>query len=226
MKRSFGSLSQNLMTRDDSRSTFLHPEVPAASIDSTPAGILFLATGATGLLSTLFLVVFFAGVPVFGPLNDAFIGVSALLSAVVAWQLVLSRTDSVGLPEWLAPVVATVGALVVALGSVFVMTQITGYMLAGFYMALGNGIIGVWLLGLILVSPVAGTMSSGLRTLGIIAGAFMLLELICIIPMVQGSDEWNSVPRYVLYTAGVGAVGWIGLYPIWCILTALRLLRS
>ena len=77
----------------------------------------------------------------------------------------LSRTDSVGVPEWLAPVVAT-------------------------------------------------------------AGSLMLLDLIGIIPIVQGSDDWNLVPRYVLYTAGVGAVGWIGLYPVWCILVALRLLRT
>ena len=153
------------MTREDSRTTLVHLEVPVAAIDSTPAGILFLAIGATSLLSTLFLVVFFAGVPVFGPLNDAFIGISALLSAVVAWQLVLSRTDSVGLTGWLAPVVAT-------------------------------------------------------------AGALMLLDLIGIIPIVQGSDDWNLVPHYVLYTAGVGAVGWIGLYPVWCILVALRLLRT
>ena len=84
MKRSFGSLSQNLMTRDDSRTTLVHLEVPVATIDSTPAGILFLAIGATSLLSTLFLVLSFAGVPVFGSLNDAFTGISALLSAVVA----------------------------------------------------------------------------------------------------------------------------------------------
>jgi len=194
--------------------------------DSSMSGYLFVLVGGTRILSTLFLAVFFAGVQVFGPLNDALIGLAAVLGAVLAWQVVGSGSGGTVLQNWLPPLLATVGAAIVTLGSILVILQIKGYVLAAMYMGLGNAVMGLWVLGLLLISTSGDVVPSSLRAVGVVAGALMALGLICVIPVIYKSDDWEIIPRYVLITTGAGAAGWIGLYPVWCILVGLRLLRA
>jgi hypothetical protein len=166
------------------------------TIGSSPVAFLLLAVGVTSLLSLLFLIVFFTGVPAFGPLNDTFIGVAAVLSAVV-----------------------------VVLGSLFMILRVTGFVLSGMYMSLGNAIPGLWLLGLGLISRAGDLVPPGLRITGIVAGALMVFGLMSIVAVARAVDEWSSIPS-VFYVAGLGAVGWVAMYPVLCILVALRFLRT
>ena len=105
-------------------------------------GWVAIATGVTGLLALVFIILLFTVGQPFGTLNDICVGLTAILSAVLAWLFY---------PEYHAPspllglvtlVVALAGALVVTVGSVLVIFGITGWYLAGLYMAVGNALIG------------------------------------------------------------------------------------
>ncbi len=109
------------------------------------------ATGVVALLGLLFIILFFTVGQPWGTLNDICIGVAGLLSAVLAWLLLAGQTGPATALSRLALGVAVVGALVVALGSVLVIFQVTSFVLAGFYNELGNALIGLWL-GRVLLS--------------------------------------------------------------------------
>lgn len=68
-----------------------------------------------------------------------------------------------------ALVVAVVGALVVTVSSVLVIFRITGWYLAGLFMAVGNALIGLWLLGLNYTAQHSHLWSNGLAISGMIS---------------------------------------------------------
>jgi hypothetical protein len=116
-----------------------------------------------------------------------------------------------------ALVVALVGALVVAVGAVLVISGIRGWFLAGLYMAVGNALIGLWLLGLNYSAQHTHSWSHSLVIFGIVTGIIMALGLVAIPGILRGIDAWDTAPWYVNYVGQAGALGWLVLYPIWCI---------
>ena len=119
-----------------------------SSFSSLTTAWVAVATGVAGLLALAFIALFFAVGQPFGTLNDGCNGLAAILSGVLAWMLSPQYHSQSPLLSQVALVVAVVGALVVAAGSVLVIFGITGWFLAGLCMGAGNALIGLWLLGL------------------------------------------------------------------------------
>jgi hypothetical protein len=181
-------------------------------------GWVAMMTGIVGLLASIFLILFFAVGQPFGTLNDAFIGLAGASSVVLAWMLHSHYRAQSPLLSWAALLVVAIGAFVVAVGSVLVIFRITGYFLSGLYMATGNALIGLWLLGLNYAVWRSDPWPHGLVLLGVVTGVLMALGLVTIPGILKGIDGWESAPWYISYVGLVGGLGWLVLYPVWCIL--------
>jgi hypothetical protein len=180
-------------------------------------GWVALATGGTGLLALAFIILFFTVGQPFGTLNDICIGLVAILSVLLAWMLYPQYHAQSPLLSQVTLIVALVGALVVAVGSVLVIFGITGWFLAGLYMAAGNALIGLWLLGLNYSAQHSNSWSQSLVIFGIVIGIIMALGLVAIPGIFRRIDAWDTAPWYINYVGQAGALGWLVLYPIWCI---------
>lgn len=176
-----------------------------------------LATGAMGLLALAFIILFFTIGQPFGTLNDICICFTAILSLILAWMLYPRYHGNSPLLSQVELVFALVGAIVVSAGSMLVISGITGWYLAGLYMAAGNAFLGLWLLGLNYSAQQTHSLSQGLVVFGIVVGSIMALGLLAVPGIVRGIDSWSSAPWYVNYVGQAGALGWLVLYPIWCI---------
>jgi protein-S-isoprenylcysteine O-methyltransferase Ste14 len=79
--------------------------------------------------------------------------------------------------------------------------------------------MGLWLVGLNLSAQQANSWPQSLVIAGIVIGVIMALGLVAVPGIFSGIDAWDSAPWYVSYV-GVAAsgLGWLILYPIWCIL--------
>lgn len=119
-----------------------------SNVSSFTIGWVAIATGVAGLLALAFISLFFTVGQPFGTLNDICIGLTAIFSILLAWVLYPQYHAHPPILSQIAFVLALVGALVVAAGSVLVIFGFTGWYLAGLYMAAGNALIGLWLLGL------------------------------------------------------------------------------
>jgi len=187
------------------------------SFSSLTIAWVAVAAGVAGLLALAFIILFFIVGQPFGTLNDICIGLAAILSGVLAWLLYPQYHSQSPLLSQVALVVAVVGALVVAVGSVLVIFGITGWFLAGLYMAAGNACIGLWLLGLNYSAQHGDPWSHGLVIVGIVIGVIMALGLVVVPGLFRSIDAWDSAPWYVKYVGQGGALGWLVLYPIWCV---------
>ncbi len=115
---------------------------------SNPIGWVAIATGIVGLLGLAFIILFFTVGQPFGTLNDICIGLTAILSVVLAWVLYPQYHAQSPLFSKVALVIAMIGALLVMVGSALAISGVKGWFLSGLYMAAGNAMIGLWLLGL------------------------------------------------------------------------------
>ncbi|HLC05108.1 MAG TPA: hypothetical protein VJK02_18905 [Anaerolineales bacterium] len=190
----------------------------AGNLSSVSLGWVAIATGVTGLLGLAFIILFFTVGQPFGTLNDICIGLTAILSAILAWMVYAGHHAQLPLQSRVALMLAVFGAIVVVVGSVLVISGITGWYLAGLYMAAGNGLIGLWLLGLN-YSALSGTpWSYGLAIFGLISGVIMALGLLTTPGILGGIDSQESASWIVNYVGQAGGLGWLVLYPIWCVL--------
>jgi len=83
-------------------------------------------------------------------------------------------------------------------------------------MMTGNALIGLWLVGLNTSAHGTAAWPNGVVILGIVAGAIMVVGLLTILGVVRGIDAWEAAPWFV-NIGQVSALGWILVYPIWCI---------
>ena len=196
------------------------------SLSSVLTGQVAIATGIAGLLGLVFIILFFTVGRPFGTLNDIFIGLTAILSAVLVWLLLPNFSAA---PRFLAQAlvfVALLGSLVVVVGSVLVISRITGWYLAGLYMAAGNALIGLWLIGLSWSALRADLMPQSLAIFGLITGLILALGLAAVPGIIQRLDPDAYSMSILNIIWGTSALGWLVLYPIWCILVGRLLLQN
>jgi hypothetical protein len=185
---------------------------------SSAIGWMASAAGVAGLLGLITIILFFAVGQPFGTINDVCIGLAAILSAVLAWMLYARHQAQSPVLSQLALLAALMGALVVAIGSALVISGVAGWYLAGLYMAAGNALIGVWLLALNYSALTGANWPRGLSVAGIVVGIILMLGLATLPGILGGIDAWEAAPWYVNTIGQAGALGWLVLYPIWCIL--------
>jgi hypothetical protein len=176
-----------------------------------------MAVAAVDLLGVVCLILLFVVGGLFGLFNDVANAGVGLLSAVLAW---LSPIHPL---RWhrLALAAAVVGAIVMTIGSVLVIFDVTGYYLAGLVSAVGAAFIGGWVLIANRFPTYAGELSRGVLVIGVTAGAVMLVGLFAVPGVLARVDDQNTAPWYVT----VAQLSWLGtylLYPIWCFRLARR----
>jgi hypothetical protein len=154
------------------------------------------------------LILFFIVGGAFGAINDVGNAVLAVQCAVLA-QLLRRRVPMA------ATAVALAGGVVAVAGTLLVMSNITGYFLAGLVSALGFALIGLWLVAL------SRTANLPAATSALVAGVVMALGIVNVAGIVAGSDNQDTAPSWLL-AAGVCWAGTYLLLPIW----ATRFARS
>jgi hypothetical protein len=154
--------------------------------------------------------------PFFGTLNDVFNSLIGISSAVLAWMLYAEFHSRSPLMSQIAILLVVVGVIFTILGSILIIFNYTGFVLAGWYTGIGNALIGLWLAAFSYSMLRADTLPHNLVVFGIVVGAFMVLGLLGIPGVLMRVDTMKSLPWYL----GVGYLGFLGtyiLYPIWTI---------
>lgn len=137
-------------------------------------------------VSLVCLVAFFALGGWFGKANDLANALLGVLCGLLAVQ--------VG-----RPLVALIGAVGAVLGTALVLSDTTGYYLAGLVSACGFALVGVWLLA---------TPGLPARRLAVVAGGWMAIGLVAGIGIVQGQDDQDTAPWWLL----ASGLAWGGTY--------------
>ena len=186
------------------------------SNDLHSTGWVALATAIATLLATILIFLFYTAGGPFGTLNDIFNGVAGILSGVLAWMLSSQFRTGSSILQRVALIVAGIGALVVAIGSILIIFDITGWVLAGWYTAVGNALIGIWLVAFSTSMRWSNLLPRSLSTFGSIVGAIMAVGIIAIPGILMGTDSTDSTPGY-MNLAYLGYIGTYFLYPAWAI---------
>jgi hypothetical protein len=188
------------------------------TFSSITIGRIALATGIAGLLGLIFILLFFTIGQPFGTLNDICIGLTAILSVVLVWMLYSGHHAQSPLLSNIALVIALLGALVVLVGSALSIFGVTGWFLSGLYMAAGNAMIGLWLLALNYSALRGNSFPHSLVIFGIISGVILVLGLVTIPGIFRGVDTQEYELTIYNYIWWASSLGYLILYPIWCVL--------
>jgi len=188
------------------------------NFSSVTIGWVAIAAGIAGLLGLAFIILFFTVGQPFGTLNDICIGLTAILSVVLVWMLYPGHHAQSPLLSRFALLIALIGALVVLIGSALAISGVAGWSLAGLYMAAGNAMIGLWLLGWNYSALRGNPWPQGLLVLGLISGVVLALGLVAIPGIFRGIDTQEYVFSTVNAIWWTSSLGWLVLYPIWCVL--------
>lgn len=193
--------------------------------EASMVGWVALATGGVGLVALLFIILLYTVNRVFGPLNDISNGLLGILSGVLAAMLYAQYHAQSPLLSLVGLILALVGAGVVVLGSALVVSGRTGWYRAGFYTMAGFAAIGLWLVGQNLLAPPAGGWPQSLVIAGLVVGGLMILGLAAIPGFFNDIDSWETSPWYMKYVGMSGSsLGWLVLYPAWCVWLGLTFL--
>jgi hypothetical protein len=189
--------------------------IVSTSLDQRPTVVsrIALATAVVSLLAVLSLITFYAVGGPFGFVNDVANGLIGLLSLALAWLWVRNRRGG-----WttLAIAFASLGAIVMVLGSLLIIVDITGWYLAGLVSSVGSALLGIWLLIANRLHRSAPELPRGLILLGITTGIFMIIGWLALAGVIARIDDPQSAPLYV----NAGLLNWMGtylLYPVWCL---------
>jgi hypothetical protein len=175
---------------------------------------LALLTAVVTWLGVLSLIIFFgAGSGPFGLVNDVANGLVGLLSMALAWLWLpnlATRWSTLGIGA------ATLGALIMVVGSILIIFDITDWYLAGLVSSVGGAFIGIWLLIANRLHRQLAELPRGLIMLGVTSAIFMIIGLLAVPGVLAGIDDPQLAPWYV----NAGLLNWMGtylLYPAWCL---------
>jgi hypothetical protein len=183
---------------------------------TAPIGWMAIATGASAILAVVFLILMYTVNMSFGKVNDVFNSIVGISSVILAWMLYAEHHSRSPLMSQIAFALALVGALFTIIGSILIIFDFTGFLLAGWYSGIGNALIGTWLAAFCCSLLRGGLFPHSLVIFGILTGAFMAIGLLGIPGIIAGVDSMESMPWY-LYVAFFGWLGTYLLYPIWTI---------
>lgn len=162
-------------------------------------------------LAALALLLFFTVGGPFGALNDTLNAALGVASAALAGLTIRGAQHPIDVA---GGVVGVLGGAVFSYGAYLVLTDTTGFFLAGLVSGVGAGLLGVWLL--VLNRPSPDRVADATSRLGLVAGALMSLGLLGLPGWTSDVDNWAAAPWFV----NSGMVGWLGtylLYPLWCL---------
>jgi hypothetical protein len=194
------------------------------SLSSTTIGTLATATGIVGLLGFVFIILFFAAGQPFGTINDVCIGITAIMTIALAWVLHHRLHGRSPVLSQVALVLAFVGGVLVIAGSVLVISGVTGWYLSGLYMSAGNAMVGIWLVVLSYCSIRYEILPRGMDIFGLICGLILALGLVAIPRILQGIDQMEYKLTIFNSIWAVSSIGYLAIYPIWCVLLGRNLL--
>lgn len=188
-----------------------HPPLSPA----TTAAVSF-ATALVCILAIILIVLFFLRGGLFGTLNDIANALVGLGSGFLAWMLFTQFPPGSRVLGLLAFAVAVLGAGVVVLGTELVIFHITSWVLAGWYTAVGNALIGIWLAAFSYFAQREMTLPGGLASFGLVTGLLMAVGFIALLGILLRTDSMASMP-WILNLSYVGFFGTYILFPIWAI---------
>ncbi len=172
------------------------------------------AVGLVGPASAVSLGAFFAAGGPFGALNDVGNAVLGVLAGSLAVGCHRAGASG-GTSGAVGTAAAVTGAGLTVAGTALVMSETTGYYLAGLVSATGFGLIGSWLAQTSLRSgPLA--LPPNLRTLGAAAGSVMALGLVSVPGVLDGVDDMEAAPVW-LVASGIAWLGTYVLMPAWAL---------
>ena len=194
-----------------------------SNLNSKQFGIFLLSIGITAVLGFIFLIIFFIGyfndipsILFFGPLNDIFGSLVAVLSAVLATFLVISGSKRWVWLHLIGAILSWMGAFIVTLDSLMagdILPKNTAVILRTQYgfpslltthdLHFGFGLIGIWLVIIIIRAAQTKSWPNHLIGLGLLTGIIMVMGL-----------------------SGDSPLGFVFIYPIWCIWLGRHILRS
>jgi len=174
-----------------------------------------LSIGTVAVLGFIFLIIFFIGyfndipsILFFGPLNDIFGSLVAVLSALLATVFIFSQSKQWSWLYLIGAILSWIGVFIVTLDSLMaggIISKASASILRvkyGFPSLLtthsqdfGFGLIGVWLVMVIVQAAQTKSWPDHLIGLGLSAGILMMVGL-------AGANR---------------ALGFVFIYPIWCI---------
>lgn len=176
-------------------------------------GRLAIATGAVAIGSATCLATFFAVGGPFGTINDVGNATLGVLSGWLAWRL---RDRLSGRPARVALGACLAGAGLAIAGSALVISQTTGFFLAGLVSSVGFAGIGAWVIALNRSATTADVWPPRLRALGLVAGALMVTGIVAVPGIVQRLDDMDTAPGWV-WVAFIGWTATFVVYPAWAI---------
>jgi len=188
------------------------------NFSSVTIGWVAIATGIVGLLGLAFIILFFTVGQPFGTLNDICIGLTAILSLVLVWMLYPGYHTQLPLLSQVALVIAMFGAVLVLVGTALAISGVKGWFLSGLYMAAGNAMIGLWLLGLNYFALRDNSLPHSLVIFGLISGVILAPGLVTIPGIFRGIDSQEYELTTFNYIWWASSLGYLALYPTWCIL--------
>jgi len=154
--------------------------------------------------------------PSFGKVNDVFNAITGISVAILAWMLYAEHHARSPLMSQVGLALVVAGAIFTIVGSVLIIFDFTGFVLAGWYTGVGDALIGLWLILFCYAMRSAEVFPHNLITFGLVTGVIMAAGLLDGFGIFAGIDSLDSLPWYL----NVGYLGYLGiyiLYPIWTI---------
>jgi hypothetical protein len=194
-------------------------------VSARTVAALALALGIVLLFSLVTLALFFAGGGPFGALNDWSIGISGVLAVAFVLAIREGGLGDASVNGVILPAVSVIGAVLVVVGAWLVISDTTGFLLAGLVESFGFALFGCWLIAVSRSMATIGPWPRPLPTLGYATGILLVVGLIVAPGIVMGLDDMDTAPWWVW----VGFVGWLGIFvllPIWSIWLGITVRRA
>jgi hypothetical protein len=182
----------------------------------TTRAAIAIALGVVLLFSVVTLALFFAMGGPFGALNDWSIGAAGVLAAALVLSMRAGGLGGSSAGRVVGSALAVIGGVLVVVGAWLVISERTGFLLAGLVESFGFALFGIWLTCLNWAMATSGRWSRRVARLGLATGVMLTIGLIVAPGIVMGLDDMETAPWWVW----VGFVSWLGIFvllPIWSI---------